>query len=143
MATLAADSKRDYDLSVTREEVDYNAVASDIIYEGAACTMASGADDIGPLNTADVFVGFALRRTDNSSGAAGDKTVRVATKGVLRGLAVTSATANTAPGTAVFASDDDTFTLASTGNLQIGTVRKGTGAGTADVRFEGAGVRSV
>ncbi len=111
MATLAADSKRDYDLSVTREEVDYNAVASDIIYEGAACTMASGADDIGPLNTADVFVGFALRRTDNSSGAAGDKTVRVATKGVLRGLAVTSATANTAPGTAVFASDDDTFTL--------------------------------
>lgn len=143
MATLSADKKREYDLGVSREYDDINAVASDIIYEGAACTMAAGGDDIGPLNTSNVFVGFAVRRCDNASGAAGDKRVRVATRGCIRDLPVTGATANTAPGTAVYATDDDTFTTTASGALQIGKVRRGTGTGTADVLFESAGVRSV
>lgn len=142
MATLAADKKREYEVGSLYYS-DVPVVASDIIYEGAAVTVAAGAANAAPLSTGDVFVGFAMRRADNASGSAGDINCRIAREGVIRDLAVTGATAASAPGTAVYATDDDTFTTTASGGLQIGKIVKGTGAALADVRFEGAGHRSV
>lgn len=143
MAVLAANAKRNYDLGVDDARVSHFVIASDTIYEGAACSMASGADDVGPLNASNVFVGFALRKVANETGAASTVRVQIAQRGLLRGLAVTGATLNTAPGAAVYAVNDGTFDLASTGNLQIGKIVRGTGTDLADIYFEGAGVRSV
>lgn len=143
MATLAADKKRIFDDSVNALYEDYFVVAADILYEGSALTMASGADDVKPLAVADVFVGFCARRADNAAGAAGDIRAHVRKQGLIRNLAVTGATLNTAPGAAVYGTDDDTFTLTASGALQIGKVAKGSGTNLADVFFQGAGVRSV
>ena len=144
MATLSADVKHNYDEDVPPLYADYEVVASDIIYEGAACSVESGANDAQPQNASDPFVGFAERRVDNSSGSAGDKKVRVRQRGIIRGLTVAGVVTTTAPGTAVYASDDATFTLtSSSAHEQIGKVIQCTTAGVADVYFEGLGVRSV
>ena len=141
---LSANVKRNYDLGVALQEATYNVIASDILYEGAAVSMAGGADDVGPQAASDPFVGFVQRKVDNAAGAAGDKQVRVATKGRIIDLAVTGATINSAPGTAVYASDDGTFTTTSSSAFeQIGKINKGKGTGSADVDFEGIGARSV
>ena len=141
---LSANVKRNYDLGVPLFKATYNMVADDIIYEGAACSVASGADDAGPQNASDPFVGFALRKRDNTGGSAGDKTVQIATKGRIIDLPVTGATINSAPGTAVYASADGTFTTTSSSAFeQIGKINKGKGTDLADVDFEGVGARSV
>lgn len=91
MTTLAADAPRSYELG---NYEDYPVVASDIIYQGAAV----GENDSGyaqPLVATKPFLGFADHRVDNSAGAAGAKTVRVRTRGVVR-LTVAGATAITA-----------------------------------------------
>lgn len=138
MTTLAADAPRAYALGDVEE---YPVVATDIIYEGAAVgENASGY--ARPLVALDVFLGFAERKADNSTGAAGDKTVRVKARGRIQlpiaGLAIT---ANDRA--AVYASDDDTFTLTATGNSLIGYVSRWVSSGVAIVEFDAALVRAA
>ena len=143
MATLSANKKRNYDLGVDLKPVDYDC-SVDIIYEGAAVSYVDASEGAKPQNSSDAFVGFAMRKVDNSGGSIGDKKVRVAQQGILRGLTVAGVVTTTAPGTAVYASDDDTFTLtSSSAHEQIGKVVRCETAGVADVYFEGLGVRSV
>ncbi len=70
------------------------------------------------LQAGDYFYGFAEQNADNVAGAAGDVKVRVRTQGAfelpIAGLAITDI------GAAVYASDDDTFTLTATSNTYIG-----------------------
>lgn len=131
MTTLAADSPRDYQLGEIEE---YPVIASDIIYEGAA-VGENGSGYSRPLVAADPFQGFAERQADNSNGAAGAVNVRVKTKGrvklAISGLAIT---ANDRP--AVYASDDNTFTLTAGGNSKIGYVSRWVETGVAIVEFE-------
>jgi len=133
MTTLAADKSRDYGLGDMEE---YPVVATDIIYQGAA-VGENGSGYARPLNAADPFLGFADRQADNSTGAAGAVTVRVKRKGLIKlaisGLAIT---ANDRP--AVYASDDDTFTLTATSNTLIGFVSRWISTGVAMVEFDAA-----
>jgi len=145
MAVLTADKKRLYDDSVDPVYEDFLVLASTKIYEGAAVSMPQNAKgSIGPLvREAQVFVGFAARRADNSGGAQGDIRCLVRQRGIIRELSVANSSQATPGGVAVYATDDNTFTTIASGGTQIGKVVKGTGTNLADVYFEGVGIRSV
>lgn len=138
MATLAVDTPRAYQLG---DHEEYPVIAADIIYEGAA-VGENGSGYSRPLAAGDVFQGFCLEHVDNSAGSAGDKRVRVLSRGrvelAISGLAVT---ANDRP--AVYASDDNTFTLTSTSNSLIGYVSRWVSTGVAVVEFDAALVRAA
>jgi hypothetical protein len=138
MATLAADTPRAYQLGEIEE---YPVIASDIIFEGAA-VGENGSGYSRPLVAADPFQGFAERKADNSAGGAGAINVRVKTRGRVQ-LAITSIaiTANDRP--AVYASDDNTFTLTATSNSLIGYVSRWVSTGVAIVEFDAGVVRAA
>ena len=131
MTTLAADQPREYGMG---DYDDYPVIASDIIYQGAAVgENASGY--ARPLAAGDPFLGFAEGQVDNSAGAAGAKTVRVKTRGVIKlPISAIAITANDRP--LVYASDDNTFTLTASTNTPIGRVRRWISTGYAMVEFD-------
>lgn len=133
MTTLASDKPRSYQIGDLEE---YPVIAADIIYEGAA-VGENGSGYARPLQAGDVFLGFCLEHVDNSGGSAGDKRVEVRTKGRIElpisGIGIT---ANDRP--AVYASDDDTFTLTATSNSLIGYVSRWVSTGVAVVEFDAA-----
>lgn len=129
MTTLAADKARNFELGTVRE---YPVIAADIIYEGAA-VGDNGSGYARPLVAGDPFRGFAESMADNSAGAAGAKNVRVRQVGIVK-LAI-SALAITDVGKAVYASDDDTFTLTETSNSAIGRVASWVSTGYGMVEF--------
>lgn len=131
MTTLAADTPRDYQLG---DHEEYPVIAADIIYEGAA-VGENGSGYARPLQAGDRFLGFALEQCDNSAGSAGDKRVRVVTRGrAVLTIASLAITANDRP--AAYASDDDTFTLTSTSNSLIGYVSRWVSTGVGVVEFD-------
>ena len=131
MTTLAENKQRTFTLG-DREE--YPVVATDIIFQGAAV----GEDTNGyarPLQAGDRFLGFAEAKADNSTGAAGDVAVLVKQRGKVElPIAALPITANDRP--AVYASDDDTFTLTATANSRIGWVSRWVSTGIAVVEFD-------
>lgn len=133
MATRASDIARNFELG---ELESYPVIALDIIYEGSA-VGENGSGYARPLVAADPFLGFAQRKVDNSTGAAGAANVTVRTRGKVQ-LSITSiaVTANDRP--AVYASDDDTFTLTATSNSLIGYVSRWVETGVAIVEFDAA-----
>jgi len=134
MATLATDTPRKFEVNEDPVFNDLPVIASDIIYEGAAVgDNASGY--ARPLVAADPFWGFADVQADNSSGAAGDINVRVRQKGSVE-LTVVGVTGVGDVGTAVYASDDNTFTLTATANTLIGKVARWVSGTTCVVRYE-------
>lgn len=133
MATRSSDIARNFQLG---ELEDYPVIASDIIYEGSA-VGENGSGYARPLVAADPFLGFAQRKVDNSAGSAGDKTVTVRTRGKVQlAISAIAITANDRP--AVYASDDDTFTLTATSNTLIGYVSRWVETGVAIVEFDAA-----
>ena len=132
MATRSSDIAREYPQG---DREDYPVIASDIIYEGSA-VGENGSGYARPLVAADPFLGFAVSKADNSAGAAGDKDVTVRVKGSVK-VAVVGATAITANDRPlVYASDDDTFTLTSTSNTEIGVLRRWISGTTCVVDFD-------
>ena len=138
MATLAANTTRDYQMG---DKEEYPVVASDIIYQGAAV----GENDSGyarPLRAGDVFLGFAEARADNSAGAAGAVHVNVRKRGnIVLPIAGLAVSANDR--TAIYASDDDTFTRTKARNSLIGYVSRWVSTGVAVVEFDTAVVRAA
>lgn len=133
MTTLATNEPRAYELGDIEE---YPVIATDIIYEGAA-VGENGSGYARPLVAGDRFFGFAEAKSDNSTGAAGAKTVRVRQRGkVLLAISGLAITANDRP--AVYASDDNTFTLSSTSNTLIGYVSRWVSTGYGIVEFDAA-----
>ena len=133
MTTLSADTLRDYQLG---DEEDYPAIAADIVYKGAA-VGENGSGYARPLEAGDPFLGFSIDQVDNAAGSAGDKNVRVKTRGrIVLPIASLAITANDRP--AVYASDDDTFTLTATSNSLIGFVSRWVSTGYAVVEFDAA-----
>lgn len=134
MATLAANKARtfeDGDVSV------HPMIASDIIYEGAACGFSSTSGNVRPLVAGDQFAGFAVEKIDNSSGAAGDKNIRLRRRGYVK-LTVSGAAVGD-EGQGVYASDDDTFTATSeAANSRVGTIERIDSSGVAIVKIETA-----
>lgn len=138
MTTLAANKSRAYEIG------DINAlpmVGTDIIYEGSA-VGDNGSGLARPLVAADPFLGFAVRTADNSAGAASAMRVEVKERGKIE-LAVTGAASADDVGVAVYASDDDTFTLTSSSNSAIGKVARWVASTTCVVYFEAVQVRSI
>lgn len=130
MTTLAADSARTVELGDINE---LQVIASDIIYEGAAVgDNASGY--ARPLVAGDKFKGFAERKADNASGAAGAINVRVKAKGRIQ-LSISGLVIGDL-GKRVYASDDDTFTLTATNNSEIGFVYRFVSSGVGIVEFD-------
>src|SRR5688572_29547440 len=106
MTTLAANKPRAYEIGDTQS---LPMVATDIIYEGAA--VGDNASGLArPLVAADPFMGFAERTADNATGAASAQRVEVRVRGQVE-IPVTGAASAADVGEAVYASDDDTFTL--------------------------------
>lgn len=138
MTTLAKNSPRDF---VLGDLQDLPVVATDIIYEGAA-VGENGSGYFRPLVAADPFAGFAQSQADNSAGAAGAINVRVKPCGRIV-LSVTGVTAVTDEGSTVYASDDDTFTLTSSGNTAIGKIVRYISGTSVEVYFESASYRSL
>ncbi|SEH51448.1 hypothetical protein SAMN05216228_100223 [Rhizobium tibeticum] len=138
MTTLAASKTRDYQLG---DKEEYPVIASDIIYQGAA-VGENGAGYARPLVAADPFIGFAMETIDNSGGAAGAKGVNLRKKGnIVLPIAGLAITANDRP--AVYASDDDTFTLTAAGNSLIGYVSRWVSTGVGVVEFDAALARAA
>ena len=133
MTTLAANSVRTYAIG---DILEYPVVATDIIYEGAA-VGENGSGYARPLVAQDPFLGFAEEKVDNSAGAAGAKNVRVKSKGYIK-LPITSIAITSNDRPAVYASDDNTFTLTSTSNTLIGYVAQWVSTGYAIVEFDAA-----
>ena len=140
MTTLAADKPRSYAPGVAPEIQEYPVIASDIIYEGAAVgENASGF--MRPLPAADVFVGFAVEKVDNSAGAAGAKTVKVRTRGRVQ-LPVGSLAITDNDLVKVYASDDDTSVKTATGNSLIGYCSRFISTGVGEVFFDASLAKS-
>jgi hypothetical protein len=143
MTTLAADKKRVF---LLQGEIynDVPAIATDIIYEGAAVGESVSTGTARPLVGGDTFLGFAVRQCDNSAGAAAAKKVRLLTTGQVY-LPITGVDNINDVGDTVYAIDDDTFTLtSSTGHTAIGKLTSYDGtSGYGTVRFEAAGFRSI
>ena len=138
MTTLAADKARAFELGDIQE---LPMIAADIIYEGAA--VGDNASGLArPLVAADPFLGFAERTVDNSAGAASAKNVRVRTRGQVQ-LSVVGASSAADVSETVYASDDDTFTLTSSGNSAIGKVARWVSGTTCIVAFEALPFRSL
>lgn len=135
MATLTQNTQRSYQMGDAEE---YPVIAADIIYQGAAVgENASGY--ARPLQAGDRFLGFAEAKADNAAGAAGDVNVIVKTRGRIQlPIAALAITANDRP--AVYASDDDTFTLTPTSNSLIGYVSRWDSAGVGIVEFDALAV---
>lgn len=133
MTTLAANLTRDYQMG---DKDEYPVIAADIIYQGAA-VGENGSGYARPLQAGDAFLGFAEAKADNAAGAAGAINVNVKTRGCVT-LPITSIgiTANDRP--AVYASDDNTFTLTASTNSLIGYVRRWISTGFAVVEFDAA-----
>lgn len=142
MTTLAADSKRQYEVNEDPVLNDVPIIADDTVYEGAAVGESSSAGTGRPLEAGDTFLGFSIAKCDNEGGSAGDKNIRVRQKGGVV-LSVTGVVGIADHGATVYASDDDTFTLSSTGNTAIGKITRFVSGTKVVVRFEAAQVRSI
>lgn len=141
MSTLAADKVRVYEAQGDHPVInELPAIQSDILYAGSAIGISSGY--ARPCTTSDEFAGFCVEKCDNSAGASGDKSVKVYSKGYIK-LSVTGASAVTHVNDAVYLTDDDTFTLTSSGGLQIGKVFRWVTGSTCIVYFEALGNRSI
>ena len=140
MATLAQNEPRAYEEGILN---DLPVIASDIIFEGAAVGESSTTGTFRPLVAGDSFAGFATRKADNSGSAvAGAINVQVKQKGQIE-LAVTGVTGVTNEGATVYAADDNTFTLSSTGNSAIGKIIRYVSSTKCIVAFEAVSVRSI
>jgi len=131
MTTLSTDASRAYELGDRNE---FPVIADEIIYEGAAVGLVKASGHAQPLTSSDIFVGFAEKKADNSSGSAADINVRVIRKGALQ-LAVTGAVI-TDVGLPVYASDDNTFSFIKTSGVFIGFARRFVSSGYMIVEFD-------
>jgi hypothetical protein len=138
---LSADKPRRYGSGVDPLFTSLPCVSNVTIYEGSVVGESSTTGTYRATSQADTFVGFAHEQVVNPSG--GTKRVKVRQKGIIR-LTITGVSGNTDHGVAVYANDDDTFTLTqSSSAAQIGKVVQWITSTTADVYFEGAIVRSI
>lgn len=135
---LSADTVREYrNLGPIKE---YPAVASDILYRGAALEATSGTADV--VSGTGTFLGFSSAKVDNSAGSAGQLKVPVYTTGEVL-LSVTGVTAASDYDSDVYATDDNTFTLTASGATTIGTIVEWTTGTNVWVKFQGSAERSI
>lgn len=138
MATLTEDEVRTLELG---EFNDLPVIADEIIHEGAAI----GDNGIGymrPLVAEDPFMGFCARKIDNDGGIAGAEKVHLRGRGKII-LVVVGVTGVGDVRETVYATDDNTFTLNSSGASSIGKITRWISSTKCVVYFEGVQLRSL
>lgn len=138
MTTLAASKARKFMVGDIRE---YPVIASDKIFEGAAV----GENDSGyarPLVAGDAFLGFAEADADNTSGSAGDINVRVKIRGCVE-LPISTGAITLNDRQAIYASDDNAFTVTATSNSLIGYASQWVATGYVYVDFDAVLVKAA
>ncbi len=129
---MALTANREVNRYVDQELRTYKAAASAHIYKGALVGHSGGY--ARPLVAGDTFLGIAYEECDNSSGSAGDKSLRVFTIGdfehALSGAAITNID------DPVYASADDTLTFTSTDNSFVGYCADVPASGSILLRLE-------
>lgn len=147
MATLAVDTPRIFETGHDEYLDEVTLGASKQIFAGAAVGTSSSL--ARALNAADPFAGFCTERCNST--ASTDPAiptpfyatrVKVKSKGVVK-LSVVGVTAVTNEGSTVYASDDNTFTLASTGNTAIGKILRWEVGTTCLVAFDALRTQSL
>lgn len=120
---LSADTTRKFASGIDPFIEDHAVKASNTIYAGAAlCCEADGyARPVAASLTSPEFLGFAeeAQASVSTNGAA---TVRVRQQGIVFVSAITGLSGVGDKGTAVYMSDDNTFTNSATNNVLIGKV---------------------
>ena len=137
---LSADEPRKYASGVPGLLASLPVAASTTLYEGAALGLTS--THARAFTDGDTFLGFAIRKADNSAGAAADIAVEVRTRGIVK-LTV-AGSGSSAPGAAVYATADNTFSITDSGSdTQIGKLHQQVDDTAWLVYFESTPVRSV
>ena len=133
MTTLSVDTYRKI---VVGDINEFDVIAADIIFEGAAVGLVGASGHARPLSAAanEKFVGFAEQKADNSAGAASAIRVRVIKKGAVV-LAVSGAVI-TDIDQPIYATDDNTFVFSPVSALFIGRVRRFVASGIVEVEFD-------
>lgn len=132
---LTANTPRTHQIG---EHEDYPVAATSRVFEGSA-VGENGSGYARALVAADKFLGFAMAEANNAAGAAGDLNVKTRTKGrIVLTVASSAITSNDRP--AVYASDDGTFTLTSSGNSKIGYVSRWISGTQCVVEYDARGV---
>lgn len=126
------------DEPVPHNEGDFNdlpVAATTLVFEGSVVSVSAAGFASNYSGTDTIFGGISVKRADNSAGANGDKRVRVR-RGIFYVTVTLSGAAQANVGDSLFASDDNTFTLASTGNLLVGTISDLVGTDKVRVKME-------
>ena len=113
---MALTANRELDRYVDQELRSVPVKGGTHIYKGALVGLTSGY--ARGLAAGDAFAGVAYEEMDNTSGADGAVSVRVYTLGDFEHALASASRANN--GAAVYASDDATLTLTSSGNSLVG-----------------------
>jgi hypothetical protein len=107
--TLAADKALEYTEGV---ELGFPVINADIIYAGSlVCVNAAGYALPGSDTSGLIFQGVAVERVDNSTGNAGDKTVRLRRRGLIK-MKLATAITQANVGDNVFLVDDESVDIA-------------------------------
>jgi len=131
MVKLTKDVARDYELGDINE---LPVLGGEILYRGAAVGLEVASGYARSLVPTDKFLGFAEDNVDASDLADGEKTIRIKKRGsiVLEITGVTLADG----GKAVYATDDNTFTLSNTGSVYVGQISRFEGNEKVVVDFD-------
>lgn len=129
---MALTANRDVNRYVDQDIRQLQVKASANVFKGSFVGHSGGF--ARPLEAADPFLGIAYEEADNSSGADGDKKVRLYTIGdfdhALTGAVITNID------DPVYASDDGTLTFTSAGNSFVGYCIDVPSAGNIILRLE-------
>lgn len=128
---LTNNQPRTYELGLRNA---FPIAAASILWEGSAVGINPATGYARQLVAGDIFGGFSEAKFDNSLGNSGDLNVRTYQEGRIQ-LAVSGVTI-TSIGAAVYASDDNTFTLTQGSNTYVGRVYRYVSPGVAIVAFE-------
>lgn len=114
---------------------DHPQETNTVVFEGAVISVTAGGFARPAVGTDPFFAGIAAAPSNNNPGAAGDKKVKVRRNIHFRQVALSGA-AQADVGTALYASDDGTFTLVVTSNLLVGKVHALVGTNTIIAKLE-------
>lgn len=137
---MALSANREVDHYVDQELRTGAVAASMHIYKGALVEWGP-TGYLRPVTGAGQFAGLAYEEGDNSGGGDGDVSVRVFTIGDF-GLPLSGAV-QASTGTGVYASDDGTLTLDSSGSTFVGFVQGLVSSGNIVLRLAGDGPSRV
>lgn len=119
--------------------VDMPALTNQEFFVGSAVADISGNGYAGIQTGTNAFLGFCLDYLDMTGVSSGTRRIQVVTQGVIKNVSVASSNGVTDLGVDVYMSDDNTFTLSSSGTAKVGKVANyNADTGLFDIAFKGA-----